>query len=282
MKKIIISFLGLSLLFIAGCSRPSVLETQAPAASDQPSQENASQAPIPAKGAAAKAALNEIYGQITQEYKIEGKIGLLDERAVLRATPELKTRSWWMTGKNYNIMVQNDLGFLDINYDSPKDLADIAENIFVSKGFKLNKTNSSVSKADNSLTYNPGNDPGGYIRAYILENEEFCVITASENSSPKNFKIGCFSLESLNQASSTQVPFLAGLETDNQKVVVTPIILGKQAAKLNIAYRIASSSVIMKKTGNGWKEVYRGETDPACSLMTKLEIPSEIYKNCVE
>ncbi len=280
MKKIIVSFLSLSLFLVAGCSRPAILGNQPPAA-NQPSQENTSQAPL-AKGLAAKSALTEIYNKIKDNYGIEGKLGILDEQMNLRAQPDLKTKSRWITGKDYNIFVQNNIGFLNVNYDSPKDLADIAENIFLSKGFKLNKANSSVSKTDVSSMAKLEGDFKDYTRAYILDNEEFCLITASEDSAPKNLKVGCFYNEDAIQATANQMPFLLGLKTDNKIVTVVPVMLGKEAIKLTIIYPTSTSSVIMKKDGDAWEEVYRGANDPECSLMAKLQIPKDIYETCVE
>lgn len=280
MKKIIVSFLGLSLFLVAGCSRPGFLGIQSPN-DNQPPKEDASQAPVTAKNATAKAALSEIYDQIRTGYGLEGKLGLLDEQINLRDQADLKTKSRWITGKGYNALVQNSIGFLDVNYDSPKDLADVAENIFLSKNFKLNKANSSVSKTDFSSMAEIEGDFPDYTRAYIFNNEEYCLITATD-SAPNNFKVGCFTSEDVVRDLANQIPFLLGLKTDNKLVTVVPIILGKKAAKLNMGYRTASSSVIMIKDGNAWEEVYRGTADPECSLMAKLQIPAEIYKTCIE
>lgn len=282
MKKIIVSFLSLSLFFVSGCSRLGILGSQSPKNDNQPAQENAAPTPAPAKDVVAKAALNEIYNKIRADYKVEGKFVVLDEQIDLRGQADFKTKSWWTTAKGYNVLIQNSIGFLDVNYGSPKDLADVAENVFLSKGFKLNKVNSSVSKTDVSSMAKIESDLQDYTRAYILDDEEFCLITALEASAPWKLEIGCFNDEDMIRDTANQTPFLLGLKTDNKKVVAIPVRLGKTAAKLNIIYRTASSSVVMKKTNNNWEEVYRGETDPECSLMTKLQIPKEIYENCVK
>ncbi len=276
MKKIIISFLGLSLFLVAGCSRPEIAKNEQPAAMGTPQSQTNDQNQAAVETLTPKI-LNEVYDKIKQDYKIEGKISVSDGKAIISSASS--TKSWWITGNGYNLMVNNDLGSIDVNYDSPKDLVDLAEKVFLDNGFKLNKANSSISKTDNSSIAEAGSNFNDYIRAYF-KNNEFCLITAAVDVTPKEFKIGCFDNQSIIQAGNNQTIFLKGLKKDNKKVAIVSIQGFGSSVKVGLQGRATGYFAILHRS-DAWKEIYSGQSDPKCSLMQQYNIPKGVYGTCI-
>ncbi len=195
-----------------------------------------------------------------------------------------KSYVWWLDSDGYNIINNRDLGiesqFNCMNYPASRfdssliSLSALFPTFMQQQGFTKNNRNSSASLTDDQFY--------DYVQAYEKDGVK-CILTANPDCSGitddnmwQTISFSCTSNYDENHA--IQVPILKDLDIKDAVVSIS-----KQAgnfAKIQVHYRRTGHYMIAVKENGIWKELYRGQDTPSCSLMNQYKVPKEVYESC--
>jgi len=200
------------------------------------------------------------------------------------APPELQVRvlqgeqSFWIADDGYMVGVMDDEGLMSY-YNNPivsseiikkiEDLTQDAELTFLSAGFTVDKSNSFESAYSAPF----------YIARIAFKNQagELCLVESSPTGLPPWY-LHCISEGKLSEAYTMQLPFLHALG-DPKEVAAIPKQQGNYA-NVKVTNGQGGYYAIMKKSGDQWLVVFKGQDTPSCDLMNQNDIPRSIYEQC--
>lgn len=154
-----------------------------------------------------------------------------------------------------------------------KEIA-IAQEVFLRRGFALDKLNSSTSTADQHFY--------DYVQAYRNGNE-LCTVTVSPDYSSyvgggmkMGYMLTANCADTLAQTKNEQQPFLDALTLRGKEA--TAYIENQEGDffAISISYRRTGSASIVKKEGQNYRVMLVSQEAPPCALIDKEQIPTNL------
>ena len=156
----------------------------------------------------------------------------------------------------------------------------IAQRVFTERGFILSPINSSADIADERLY--------DYVQSYT-KGDNLCAVKVNPDCSSHpgisrethhRMSISCGN--TYTKARKQQIPFLEALELRNANTIVRLTKQSGQFFRISISGTRGGGYAILKKEGDKYRTLLISQEAPACSLVEKEQIPSEIVCSCID
>ncbi|AKM84184.1 TPA: hypothetical protein DCZ46_04080 [Candidatus Campbellbacteria bacterium] len=195
---------------------------------------------------------------------------------------------WWNSGDGYNIFVPADESVTIIKtgvapverdlvarkyFDEEGSLADL---VLMNRHFIFNIENSSTSTSDKKFY--------DYVQSYENGDEKCSVIVNPDFMSyPKIIDMG-YSMSvvcgnDFEKAKDEQAPLIDSLGLKNTKNVVILKNRMGDFLKVGISSVRSGGYAILKKEGENYRVLFKGQEDPFCNLIKEENIPENILKS---
>lgn len=189
-------------------------------------------------------------------------------------------KSYWITQDGYMVAVNDQSNLISsfkgtvntAEAEAVRELASYSLRRLADAGYKPDQDNSSTS-TDNKPFY--------MVRSAFISPDGIsrCMIEPPDESSPIWF-FQCINSQDINDALQESLPFLRALG-DIKGIAVIPAQQQNNFATVNVTDGQGGYYAIMKKAGNEWKVIYRGQDSPSCVLMNQYGVPQSIYDKCL-
>lgn len=193
---------------------------------------------------------------------------------------------WWITNNNISIINRNSPS-VKYNFScDPKSqldavITDLSLKIrqqFQKDGYTFNQLNTSKSLTDNNFY--------DYVEAYEKGNIKCTLVADPDCGSEKvggpmqeTLKVSC--TDQLDKNIAGQEPLIKAFNLKSSEIAEITVKSG-DFAYLDIHGRRAGYYMIIKKVGNSWKSLYKGQEYPNCAVVNSNKIPASIVDSCYQ
>ncbi len=224
---------------------------------------------------------------ITEE--LSARFRSLDKSSIIQKNDY---QMWWDDNEGYSLLasttesilvVKNTFGF--DQYDQNlipaeifKEESKIASEVFIERGFALNKRNSSASTTDDSLW--------DYVQAYEKGNY-LCTVTVNSEASTypgggfgekakMGYQLYVSCTDKLAETEAEQRPFLEALGLKGKGQYAMLAVAEGDYFRVETGGRRGGQSAILKKENGKYRIIVMTQESLLCSLIKKEKIPEAI------
>lgn len=143
----------------------------------------------------------------------------------------------------------------------------VVKNILEDRGFILSKENSSKDFSDRTFY--------DYIQSYEKEND-LCVVVVNPDNHVSGYQFSLSCGKFLEKAHEAQVPFLEALDLKGKIAIIRAKNQKDNYYEIGIGYVRGGETAVLKKEGDSYYILYKGQEAPSCELINKENMPDEV------